>query len=166
MIIVSDTTPIISLMKIEQLDLLEKLFKRVKIPVAVYQELTTNQKFKQEAELIKGKVFIDVVEVEDTKSVSILQRATGLDKGESEAIVLAEEIKANLLLMDERKGRLVAKQMGNQITGTLGVIINAYEENLITAEVTLQCFEQLKNSGIRISDSLYNSLIDRVRTNI
>lgn len=165
MIIVSDATPIISLLKIEQLDLLEKLFKRVKIPVAVYQELTTNQKFKQEAELIKGKAFIDIVEVEDTKSVSILQRATGLDKGESEAIVLAEEIKANLLLMDERKGRLVAKQMGNQITGTLGVIINAYEENLITAEVTLQCFEQLKSSGIRISDSLYHSLIDRVRTN-
>jgi len=53
MIIVSDTTPIISLMKIDQLDLLEKLFKKVKIPVAVYHELTTNQKFKQEAELIK-----------------------------------------------------------------------------------------------------------------
>ena len=162
MIIVSDTIPIISLMKIDQLDLLEKLFKKVKIPVAVYHELTTNQKFKQEAELIKSKTFIDVARVVDTKSVSILQRATGLDKGESEAIVLAEEIKANLLLMDERKGRLVAKQMGNQITGTLGVIINAYEENLITSEVTLQCFEQLKNSGIRISDSLYSSLIDRL----
>ncbi|MCL1991205.1 MAG: DUF3368 domain-containing protein [Defluviitaleaceae bacterium] len=166
MIIVSDTTPIISLMKIEQLDLLEKLFKRVKIPVAVYQELTTNQKFKQEAELIKSKTFIDVMEVGDTKSVSILRRATGLDKGESEAIVLAEEIKANLLLMDERKGRLVAKQMGNQITGTLGVIINAYEENLITVEVALQCFEQLKNSGIRIGDSLYSSLVKRIQIKI
>jgi len=162
MIIVSDTTPIISLMKIEQLDLLEKLFKRVKIPVAVYHELTTNQKFKQEAELIKVTTFIDVVEVEDIKSVSILQRTTGLDKGESEAIVLAEELKADLLLMDERKGRMVAKQMGNQITGTLGVIINAYEEGLITSEITLRCFKQLKNSGIHISDSLYSSLIDRV----
>lgn len=166
MIIVSDTTPIISLMKIEQLDLLEKQFKRVKIPVAVYSELVTNQKFRQEAEIVKSKNFIDVVEVEDTKSVSILQRATGLDKGESEAIVLAEEIKANLLLIDERKGRLVAKQMGNQITGTLGVIINAYEENLITAELTLQCFQQLKNSGIRISDSLYSSLTERVRSKV
>lgn len=164
MIIVSDTTPISSLMKIEQLDLLEKLFKRVKIPVAVYHELTTNQKFKQEAELIKDTTFIDVVEVEDIKSVSILRRATGLDKGESEAIVLAEEIKANLLLMDERKGRLVAKQMGNQIAGILGVIINAYEDDLITSEMTLKCFEQLKNSGIHISDSLYRSLVDRVRT--
>ena len=163
MIIVSDTTPIISLMKIEQLELLEKLFRSVKIPVAVYQELTTNQKFKQEAELINSKTFIDVIEVEDTKSVSILQRATGLDKGESEAIVLAEEIKADLLLMDERKGRFIAKQMGNKITGTLGVIINAYEENLITSEVALRCFEQLKKSGIRISDALYSSLVDRIR---
>ena len=164
MIVVSDTTPIIALMKIEQLDLLEKLFKRVKIPVAVYQELTTNQKFKQEAEMIKNKTFIDIARVEDIKSVSILQRATGLDKGESEAIVLAEEIKADLLLIDERKGRLVAKQMGNQITGTLGVIINAYEENLITSEISLQCFELLKNAGIRISDSLHSSLIDKIRT--
>ena len=161
MIIVSDTTPIISLMKIEQLDLLEKLFGSVKIPVSVYQELTTNQKFKQEAKLIESRNFIDVVEVMDTKSVSILQRATGLDRGESEAIILAEEIKADLLLMDERKGRLIAKQMGNQIAGTLGIIISAYEENLITSEITLQCFEQLKKSGIRISDSLYSSLIDK-----
>lgn len=89
MIVISDTTPIISLMKIEQLDLLEKLFKNVRIPVAVYNELTTNKAFKNEAELISSKAFINVVPVEDSKSVVLLQRATGLDKGESEAIILA-----------------------------------------------------------------------------
>ena len=50
MIVVSDTTPIISLIKINRLDLLEKLFQEVLIPDAVYRELTTNQSFSAEAE--------------------------------------------------------------------------------------------------------------------
>ena len=165
MIIVSDTTPIFSLTKINQLDLLEKLFENVKIPVAVYKELTTNPKFEQEANLIKNTTFIDVVSIVDTKSVSILQRATGLDRGESEAIVLAEEVKADFILIDERKGRMVAKQMGNQITGTLGIIIRSYKENLITSEIALQCFEQIKNSGIRIGDTLYNEVVNMIKIN-
>ena len=162
MIVVADTTPIISLMKINQLDLLEKLFKHVQIPDSVYMELVINQRFQEEAEIIKKVTFIEVVTVKDTKSVSILQRATGLAKGESEAIILAEELGADVLLMDEKKGRLVAKQMGNQITGTLGVIVNAYDEGLVTSEIALVCFQQLKDSGIRISSSLHKSLIDRV----
>jgi len=152
-------------MKIDQLDLLEKMFQTVKIPIAVYSELTINPAFKHEAELVKSKRFIDIVSVEDSKSVLLLQKATGLDKGESEAIILAEEMKANLLLMDERKGRQIATQMGNRITGTFGIIIDAYNKNLISSVVALQKFKQLKDMGIRINDSLYNDLIEKVSLN-
>jgi len=162
MIVVSDTTPIISLMKIEQLDLLEQLFENVKIPIGVYEELITNPLYQEEVEQIKRSSFIEVVSVKDRKSVTIFRKATGLDKGESEAIVLTDEIHADSLLMDERKGRQVARQMGIAITGTLGVLLSAYEEELLTAETVVECLDKMKNSGRYISDSLYNELLGKI----
>lgn len=105
MIVVSDTTPLISLLKIERLDLLEKLFGEVMIPQAVYDELTVDERFKLEAIQIRQKDFIKVKTINNSESASILKRATGLDQGESEAIVLTDELKADILLMDEAKGR-------------------------------------------------------------
>ena len=108
MIVVSDTTPLISFLKIGHLDLLQKLFGEVQIPEAVFHELTENKKFFHEAEQIKNCFFIQVVEVKEYQFVNLLRRATGLDLGESEAIILSDSIHADLLLMDEVKGREVA----------------------------------------------------------
>ena len=129
MIVVSDTTPLISLLKISRLDLLEKLFGEVLIPSAVFNELTTDERFQLEANQIRQEKFIVVKEVNNLESVSILKRATGLDQGESEAIVLTDELNAELLLMDEAKGRNVSSQMGLQIMGTIGILMAAYEEH-------------------------------------
>ena len=115
MIVVSDTTPLISLLKINQLDLLEKLFGEVLIPEAVFNELTVDERFQLEAKVIRQKEFIAVKPVNNLESVSILKRATGLDQGESEAIILTDELKADLLLMDEAKGRTVSFQMGFKV---------------------------------------------------
>ena len=123
MIVVSDTTPLISLLKISRLDLLEKLFGEVLIPSAVFNELTTDERFQLEANQIRQEKFIVVKEVNNLESVSILKRATGLDQGESEAIVLTDELNAELLLMDEAKGRNVSSQMGLQIMGTIGILM-------------------------------------------
>lgn len=112
MIVVSDTTPLISLLKINRIDLLEKLFGDVLIPQAVFDELTVNERFRLEADEIRQKKFIVVKPVNNPESASILKRAAGLDQGESEAIVLTDELKADLLLMDEAKGRNVSAQMG------------------------------------------------------
>ena len=101
MIVVSDTTPLISLMKAAKLDLLGPLFQEVLIPNAVYAELTTNPNFAEEAEQIKSCPFIKVVTVKEPKAVDVLQRSAGLDLGESEAIIYADDVKADVLLMDE-----------------------------------------------------------------
>ena len=164
MIVVSDTTPIISLMKIKQLELLEKLFGTVKIPVGVFEELTANPLYQEEVEQIKRSSFIEIVSVKDIKSVAIFRKATGLDKGESEAIVLTEEIQGDSLLMDERKGRQVASQMGITTIGTLGILFNAYEEKILTTDIVVESIDEMRSTGIRISDSLYNELLEKIQS--
>ena len=108
MIVISDTTPIISFLKIDRLDLLETLFDIVQIPKSVFAELTGNSKYKAEAEIIKNSTFIRVMDDIDEDYVSLLRRSAGLDLGESEAIYLSDNKKADLFLMDEIRGREVA----------------------------------------------------------
>lgn len=163
MIVISDTTPIISLSKAEQLEVLEALFGEVFIPEAVYEELTGNQKFQLEAEKVKKCPFIKVKQVEDIKSVNIFQRVTGLDAGESESIVMAEEKQADLLLIDEKKARHVAKQMGLAITGTIGVLIQAYDEGLLSESAIETCLAVMKKCGIRISDGLFETMRNHIK---
>ena len=158
MIVVSDTTPIISLMKAGQLKLLQKLFGVVYIPEAVYRELTENEAFSEKARLVQECEFLYVEEVVNGKSVAILRNFTGLDAGESEAIILADEKHSDVLLMDEHRGRQVAKKMGIAITGTIGILIQAFDEGMLTREDVEGCIERLKESGIRISEKLYQRL--------
>lgn len=163
MIVVSDTTPLISLLKIERLDLLNKLFGQVLIPQAVFDELTADGRFKLEADQIRQKKFIIVRAVKNPEAASLLKRATGLDQGESEAIILTDELTADLLLMDEAKGRTVSFQMGFKIMGTIGILMAAYEENELTADEVRECVEGLQNAGRHISQKHYQMLLDKLQ---
>ena len=91
MIVVADTTPIITLLRLERLELLEKIFGQVIIPNAVYEELTANQKYLAEAKVIGDCSFLKRGEVLDRQAIKILREVVGLDAGESEAIALADE---------------------------------------------------------------------------
>lgn len=158
MIVVSDTTPIISLMKAGQLELLQKLFGIVYIPETVYRELTDNEAFSEEVRMVQECEFLYVQKVDNGKSVTILQNFTGLDAKESEAIILADEMNSDVLLMDEHKGRQVAKKLGITITGTIGILTQAFDEGMLTKEEVERCIELLKESGIRVSEKLYQRL--------
>ena len=136
-IVVSDSTPLISLMKAELLDILAGLFGEVLIPEAVFQEVTANEEFQDEADQIKKSSFIRVVKVENTDRVSFLRRVTGLDLGESEAIIYADEAKADLLLMDEVAGRKVAKNMSLPMIGTVGIIVRAFKVGHTKSQLAL-----------------------------
>ena len=94
MIVIADTSPIISLLKIDRLDLLSELFGLIFIPDAVYNELTQNEKYRIEAELIIHSDFIKNKKISNTQAVNILQNVMLLDNGESEAIILFDELKA------------------------------------------------------------------------
>ena len=161
MIVISDTTPLISLMKIGQLNLLNHLFGEVQIPSAVFEELISNPRFPDESRQIRECPFIKKINVTDTNAVNLLRRSTGLDAGESEAIILSDSISASLLLMDEAKGREVAAQMGIQLMGTIGILLVANNGNLLSKDQVLECIETLKITGRHISDKLYKKLIKK-----
>ena len=163
MIVVSDTTPLISLLKINRLDLLKKLFGDVLIPQAVFDELTDDERFRLEADQIREKKFIVVKPVNNHESTNILKRATGLDQGESEAIVLTDELKADLLLMDEAKGRNISAQMGLRIMGTIGILMAAYEEDELSSDEVRECIAGLQHAGRHIGQRHYQMLLSRLK---
>ena len=166
MIVVADTTPIITLMKLQRLDLLEKLFDTVIVPNAVFEELISNSNYLTEAQMIVECPFLKRLEVFDRQSIKILREVVGLDAGESEAIALAEKKHADLLIIDERKGRRVAKQMQLKIVGTIGILLHAFDCKILSQEEILSSAEKLRNSRIRISDSLFELIHDHVKTHV
>ncbi|MBQ9058175.1 MAG: hypothetical protein IJ125_03205 [Atopobiaceae bacterium] len=162
MLVVSDTTPIISLLKINRLGLLQSLYGQAIVPAAVFDELTRNKRFEQEAEVVRGSSFIVSREVANSSAVEELCRTARLNLGESEAIVLFGELGAELLLIDEWRGRAVAEDRGLAITGTMGVLLDAYEERLLSANEVQFDVGVLKSSGRYYSDNLYTELLAEI----
>ena len=124
MLIVSDTSPILNLVAIERLELLRDLYGSIVIPPAVSAELDVNGIFL-------ATDWIQVVEPVNRPAVEALRAE--LDAGESEAIVLAQQLNASLLLIDERLGRRAATQLGLDVTGLLGILAEAKRRGIIPA---------------------------------
>lgn len=162
MIVVSDTTPLLTLFKIGRIDILNKLYNSVHIPFAVFEELTRNTEYPEEAEYFRHCPFIEVHSEISADRVSLLQRATGLDLGESEAIILADEKQPSLLLIDESKGRVVAESMKLTITGSIGILFAAYQKKLLTVDEIDQSVSMLKGMNRFIGEKLFNLLLSLV----
>jgi len=160
MIVISDTTPLISLMKIESLDILEKMYKKIIVPKAVCDELIINVDYQSEIDIIRKCTFLQTKIVKENLSVSLLQKQLKLDLGESEAIVLANSINADLIIIDERKARRMAKDIGLNVTGTLGILVEAKQRGLVKELRPL--LDKLIKNEIRISKRLYQDILELV----
>ncbi|MCK4761207.1 MAG: DUF3368 domain-containing protein [Candidatus Aminicenantes bacterium] len=146
--VVADTTPLILLSKISKFDILKSVYGEIIISRGVFEEY---ERGKQK------KYYIDISHFDWIKIVDITNRKplefiVDLDKGEAESIVLAEEIKAERLIIDEIRGRNFAKSKGLGITGTIGVLLKAKERGFLQ-EVLPLVFE-LKEKGMWIDDAL------------
>jgi predicted nucleic acid-binding protein len=132
-IVVSDTSPIRSLGNLGLLSILQRLYGRVVIPRAVALELS-------QAPIGQSMIRLDDlgeiagVEIANVADGAILERfLEELDRGESEALALAIELRADLVLIDESAGRSAAKKEGLEVIGVLGVLLEAKRQGLIGA---------------------------------
>ena len=103
-----------------------------------------------------------MIVVSDTTPLVTLMKADRLDLGESEAIIYADEAKADLLLMDEKAGRKVAQNMKLPITGSIGVLIRACQAGIITAAEADDAFERLRQNNLHISEKLIQKALDLI----
>jgi uncharacterized protein len=155
-IIVSDTSPINNLAAIDRLDLLRQLYETIFIPEAVYRELTDPNFPVAGATEVQAFDWIQTLAVSDRKIVEVLNNE--LDLGEAEAIALAVEIQADRILIDERRGRLVATRLKLRYTGLLGILVEAKSQGLI-AEVKPLLDALVNEAGFWIAKSLYSSVL-------
>jgi uncharacterized protein len=150
--VVSNTTPIISLLKLNQLDLLKLLYAHIHIPSAVYNEI--------EAGKAKGfyKDFskIEWITIEEIKDKQAVKYFLDLDSGEAEAIVLATEF-ADLIILDEKLGRFHAKHAHLKVIGTIGILLKAKAEGLIEALKPL--LHELSEKDVWISERLKQEIL-------
>jgi uncharacterized protein len=124
MIIIADTTPLSELAKIDGLWLLAELFGEIIIPAEVFEELS--QGSHPAAKMIQSLNWIAVCNVENPEKIAVLQQSTGLHLGECSAIILAQQLSADRLLLDEQDARKVAISYGLPVVGTVGVLILRY----------------------------------------
>lgn len=146
---VVNSGPLISLARIGQLHLFPQLFGEIVVPSAVFREVTQDQSLPG-APTIKEAEWLRIGEVSDRAAVERL--SFWLDPGESEVLVLAQELGATAAI-DERRGRNIAAALGLPQTGTIGILLAAKRAGLISRITPL--LDELVSSGIRLSSRLY-----------
>ncbi|KOR36477.1 MULTISPECIES: DUF3368 domain-containing protein [Planktothricoides] len=156
MIVVSDTSSLCNLALVNHLNLLAQLYQMVIIPPVVADELAIAPDSR--ITHILSQQWIQKKSLQDSSLAEQLQRTQGLDPGESYAIALAVELKADTLLIDERLGRREAQKLGIPIIGILGILIRAKQRQLI-GEVKPVMNSLIRDANFRVSSQLYQEIL-------
>ena len=156
MIVISDTSCLSALFRIGEFQILEKIFHEIIIPQKVYDELLVLRKFSYDVSEIQNAVWL---KIENPSNSSLLQDLLkNLDEGEAYAIALAIERKADLLIIDEIKGRLAAQKLNLNIIGVAGILLRAKAIGIIS-EVKPLLDNMVQNAGFRMSQKLYSDIL-------
>jgi uncharacterized protein len=127
--VVCNTSPLLLLAKIQRLALLHELYTAILVPVAVLDELGV--KPDQEAMQIQALVDSGTFTLQPVMLQSLAAVPATLGQGEREAIALAIETAADLVILDDRQGRRLARMRGLAVTGTVGVLVEARARGLV-----------------------------------
>ncbi len=157
MSVAADSGPLISLASISLLDILHSLFDIIHIPNIVYHEIVIAGKGKIGSEEVADAAWIERRAVKNKSAVGRFMRDEGLDKGESEAVVLAKEMNTRLLLVDDRSARNCAGRQKIPVMGTCGVLLLAKENRLIPA--VREPLDNLLRVGFYLSSANYRRII-------
>ena len=135
MIVVADTSPINYLILIEEIDILTKMYGRVVIPRAVREELVRPSAPEVVRNWIgQSPAWLEVHTPANSPDTSL----AALDPGERDAIMLAGELRADQLIVDDRQGRREAEKRGITVIGTLGVLREAATLGLLNLRIAVK----------------------------
>ncbi|MDM8562370.1 DUF3368 domain-containing protein [Candidatus Marithioploca araucensis] len=157
--VVSNTSPIIFLSKIEALDLLPQCFDKIFIPQAVAKELRDL--------LLPDYIECTEISIAGANFVlGALDSTCNLHAGELEAMVLAQEIQANYVIMDDRLARRKAQSKGLKTIGTIGVLLLAYQQQFIsTSEIEEYLTALTQTHGMYISPKILKIVLKSIQNN-
>jgi hypothetical protein len=157
-IVVADTGPLIGLAGAGRLELLERLYGSVLIPPAVHDEFQVSSKRPGAVQLESalGQGWLKIHDLPIPAADSAAELASVLDAGEAEAIVLAGYIDCRFLLIDDRRGRSIAKRRGIPVVGVAGILLAAKHHGLIDAVVPVM--HELAREGYRLSSGLIEEI--------
>lgn len=158
MIVVADASPLNYLIQIECDTLLRELFGKVLVPTAVIEELrhpATPPAVASWLSHVPPWIEVRAVSAPSDPTLDVL------DLGEREAIQLAQELHADLLLIDERRGRLEARRRAIPTTGTLGVLLAAQRRGRIDAEAALQ--RLISETSFRATPAVQETFVQQCR---
>lgn len=155
MMVISDTSSISNLIQVGLVELLRDLYGEVVVTPAVQREL---YRIDSQVAVIEKLSWIKIQGPKNQKMV--LELLEKLDLGESESIVLAMEMNANYLLIDESSGRRIATELGIQVTGLLGVLIQAKKLEKIS-EVS-GYIQDLRRIGFRLNQKLVQDVLEKL----
>lgn len=146
-LVIADASCLIGLENMKEVELLRDLYQQVFATPEVAEEV--------------GDSLPDWVQLRSSSNNLLIDDlTTKLEIGEATSIALALDIPESILIIDEKKGRRTAIELGIAITGTFGILKNAIDLDLIKEPNTL--IERLENSGFRISETLRSELVDRI----
>jgi hypothetical protein len=165
MIVVSNTTPLSELFKLGELDLLRIVYDHILIPQAVWDELRQARNFPALASTVEQAEWIEVRVLQNPTAVQELQQRYArlkLGRGECATIALASELNATRVILDDRNAREAANAEGLPLIGTLGVLLLAHRQQLITAEKAREILDKLYRGDFHLSRTLYQTILDQI----
>lgn len=151
MIIFSNTTPLIALSSIRQLDLLPILFQEIHVVDAVIAECAAGGKI-----VVPDLTHLPWIRIVPSEPCDHNLLLMELDRGEQQTLYMASKMKADCVIIDEKLGRNVAEYMGLSVTGTLGVLLKAKQRGEIASFVA--CVQAMQRQGIRYNAHLLQRL--------
>jgi predicted nucleic acid-binding protein len=121
--VLSDSSPLITLSKMGHLDLLPQLYQRITITPEVYSEVVVSGAGLAGSSQISAAKWIDVKPAGKSSDLAAIQQRFGLGIGELSVIMLGQELKADVLLIDDMKARRLAQEEGLAVLGCVGVLM-------------------------------------------
>jgi len=166
---VSNAGPLIHLSLVGLLDSLFKLYDVILIPQSVYDEIVVKGKEQgySDAVILERAIMNEKIKVEKVKKENYNISSSKLHIGEINAIILALQLKIEIILIDDEEGRMFARKLGIKVIGTLGILIEFFKHGLLDLNEAIQYLRKI-NEIMYLSSDVYsfieNKLNDIART--